>query len=73
MNKGKINRFVDFGSYATYIAVAVIGLVVNWVVLDKCFVMADDAWYLCLLRDLPEGQNSSGYLLFGNIFNDNMR
>ena len=72
MNKGKINRFVDFGSYATYIAVAVIGLVVNWVVLDKCFVMADDAWYLCLLRDLPEGQNSSGYLLFGNIFNDNI-
>ena len=71
-NIGKLNRVVDYGNYAVYAIVALIGLVVNWLILDKCLVMSDDAWYLCLLRDLPEGLTSSGHLLFGNIFNNNI-
>ncbi len=72
INSYKLNKYIGYGSLAIYAVVALVGLIVNGLVLDKCFVMSDDAWYLCLLRDLPVGLNSSGYLLFGNIFNDNI-
>ena len=72
INKSKFNRSVNYGIYAVYAIVALIGLAINFWTLNKCLVTSDDSWYLCLMRDLPTGLSSSAHLLLFNVFNDNI-
>ena len=68
----RLENIALYGNYAVYVIVAIIGIAINFWTFDKCMVMADDAWYLCLMRELPSGINSSGHLLLFNVFNDNI-
>lgn len=47
-------------------------LVVNLLALHNNMTFADEAWYLCFLRDLPRVGASRSHLLFNNVFNNNI-
>jgi len=68
----RLENIAHYGNYAVYVIVAIVGVAINFWTFNKCMVMADDAWYLCLMRELPSGINSSGHLLLFNVFNDNI-
>ena len=70
--RDRLENIASYTNYAVYVIVALIGIAINFWTFDKCFVMSDDAWYLCLMRDLPSGLITSAHLLFFNVFGNNI-
>lgn len=50
----------------------VCSLVFNFLALKNNVIYSDEGWYLCLLRDLPHYGGSRFYLLFHDVFNNNI-
>jgi len=56
-----------FGAIVTLIVLGV-----NFYALGLNLIPSDEAWYLCLTRDLPHFGSTRFHLLFGNLFGNNI-
>lgn len=58
--------------YYILIFFALISIIINFIVLDKGLITSDEGWYLVLLRDLPQESVTFFYMLFQNVFDNDI-
>ena len=64
------NIDIIFFVFGAIVFLSVLG--VNFYALDKNLIPSDEAWYLCLIRDLPHYGTTRFHLLFGSLFSANI-